>query len=82
MSGAGVRPQPTFFLLSSATLDVASVTRSLNPVLDLGRQRDKLLRARAKLLAERHGEFHLLGHELGRRLRAKGRLAWARLHSR
>src|SRR5450631_1248853 len=40
--------------------------------LSLGRQRDKLLCTRTQLLAERGSEFHLFGHELGRRLRANG----------
>src|ERR1700692_3491894 len=44
-------------------------------VLSLGRQRYKLLRTCPQLLAERGGQFHLFGHELGRGLRAKGGLS-------
>src|SRR5882724_6356711 len=43
-------------------------------VLSLGGQRNKLLGTRAKLLAERCGEFYLFGHELGRGLCAEGGL--------
>src|ERR1035441_509808 len=40
--------------------------------LRIGRERDELLRTRTQLLAERRGEFHLLGYELGGGLRSQG----------